>query len=127
MKTYELFELTLHGSDPGGWFGRSTARMRIGVQLGLELTEEYADYIVRHAIEQSGGYYEKGDEVAGMSIYYPSFPSKENAERALKVLRRLSRGKPRFKVEIVNLRGQAWSPHQAQGIIDWQVVLEPIT
>lgn len=122
MKTSELFELTLHGSDPSGWFGKSTARMRIGVQLGLELTEEYADYIVRRAIEQSSGYYEKGDEIGGMPIYYPSFPSKENGEHALKVLRRLSRGKPRFKLEIVDLRKQA-----GRGVIDWQVVLEPIT
>lgn len=96
MKTSELFEQ----------YNSPEVTIRIVVLPGKNLTEEYTDHIMRQAVEEVGGTYEKSvDPSYYRAIYYLEFSSEKAAMRVLKILKRRSRGKPRFKFRIDDLRG----------------------
>lgn len=115
MKTSELFEQRPSFQD---WAEHTKVHMMVDIKPGETFTEEYADYVIRHATEQAGGFYEKGPK-----YYYPSFGSQEDADQMMKILRRMSRGKPRFNVEIIDMNDEP----ERRGIMDWQIHLEEPT
>lgn len=102
MKTHELFEAAL----PINWLllrwqqgdARIRRTIRIVVNIGKNLTEEYADWIVTQLtpaddeLSREPGLGRRG------FVSYNITVSLEEARRALKILRRLSRGIPKFTI-----------------------------
>ena len=98
MKTHELFEAAL----PMRWQQgdeRIQRSIRIVVNIGKNLTEEYADWIVTQLAPAGDELSrEPGLGIRGSMFSYNITVSLEEASQALKVLRRLSRGIPKFTI-----------------------------
>lgn len=84
MKAKELFENVRH--------------MRIMVNTGKKLTERHADWIITQ-ISQSGSALSKTNDLNRKFISYNLFfiPG-TGVKQGLKILRRLSRGEPKFTI-----------------------------